>query len=129
MGLDQYARAHLWAPPGRAEQQQSDVKIKVGLHALVSLFSAAPHLPKLESFCQEESPRTLWTPGLLLLSPSLCCSVSPTVKHLPIFRRGNRCSSCLLSFLIILLCYLQFCQSSFNVPCFQFSPSVLGFGG
>ncbi|KAF5893129.1 Uncharacterized protein DAT39_017157 [Clarias magur] len=63
MELDQYARAHLWAPPGRAEQQQSDVKIKVGLHALVSLFSAAPHLPKLESFCQEESPRTLWTPG------------------------------------------------------------------
>lgn len=74
MGLDQYARAHLWASPGRAEQQQSDVKIKVGLHALVSLFIAVPHLPKLESFCQQESPRTPWTPDLapgLLLSPSL----------------------------------------------------------
>lgn len=57
IGHDQYAGAHLCAPPGMGEELQSHVKIKVSSLPLMRLLCAAPHLPELESFCQDESPQ------------------------------------------------------------------------
>lgn len=39
------------------EELQSHVKIKVGPLPLLRLFHTVPHLPELESFCQDESPQ------------------------------------------------------------------------
>ncbi len=69
-GRDQYAEAHLCAPPGMGEELQSHVKIKVSQLPLLRLFHTAPHLPELESFCQDESPQdTPESPPLPPFSP------------------------------------------------------------
>ncbi len=63
-------RAHLCAPPGMGEELQSHVKIKVSQLPLLRLFHTAPHLPELESFCQDESPQdTPESPPLPPFSP------------------------------------------------------------
>lgn len=56
IGHDQYAGAHLCAPPGMGEELQSHLKIKANPLPLLGLLHVAPHLPELESFCQDESP-------------------------------------------------------------------------
>lgn len=72
----------LRVPPGMGEELQSHVQIKAGPLPLLRLFHTVPHLPELESFCQDESPQD--APNLLpspcpadVFSASECCERLP----------------------------------------------------